>query len=316
MNLCDFEYLKNHLDTSRFFGSDACLANLFLLQEKYNTELKIHNNMLFRYYYGDENRTGYGFPIPIKQNPSVKASADPASHTAAWLKDALEYIFTDARTQNRPVSFCLITQEQKKLIDECLLLYFPGQKILWKTCRDDCDYIYLRQNLSELPGSNYQKKRNHVSRFNRIYNQNWEFKPYPQNDIAGDMLSVARKWYTEKEGDSNPVLALELKSIELALQNTDLLQLTGGVLYINGEPAAMTLAAPISSDTLDVIYEKSFAEYEKNGAYAVINQQFNRLLESYLYINREEDMGVEGLRKAKLSYKPTMIIDKFYGRIG
>ena len=194
--------------------------------------------------------------------------------------------------------------------------YLYYKKILWKTCRDDCDYIYLRQNLSELPGSSYQKKRNHVSRFNRIYGQNWVFKPFPQNDIAADMLTVAQKWFTQKDGESNTVLALELKSIELALQNTDLLQLTGGVLYINGEPAAMTLAAPISSDTLDVIYEKSFAEYEKNGAYAVINQQFNRLLESYLYINREEDMGVEGLRKAKLSYKPTMIIDKFYGRIG
>ena len=314
MNLCDFEYLKNQMDTSRFLGSDACLANLFLLQDKYNTELKIHNNMLFRYYYGDENRTGYGFPIPIKP---VSADKDfPAPFTTAWIKAALEYIFTDAHAQNRAVSFCLITQEQKTLIDNCLSGYFSGQRVLWKTNRNDCDYIYLHQNLAELPGSSYQKKRNHVSRFNRIYNQNWEFKPYPQNDIAGDMLSVARKWYTEKEGDSNPVLGLELKSIELALQNTQLLNLTGGVLYVNKKPAAMTLAAPISADTLDVIYEKSFAEYEKNGAYTVINQQFNRFVKSYLYINREEDMGVEGLRKAKLSYKPTMIIDKFYGRIG
>jgi hypothetical protein len=85
---------------------------------------------------------------------------------------------------------------------------------------------------------------------------------------------------------------------------------------VTGEPAAMAPAAPLSSDTLDVISEYSFEKNKKNGAYAVINQQFNRLLESYLYINREEDMGVEGLRKAKLSYKPTMIIDKFYGRIG
>lgn len=313
MNLCDFEYLKNHLDTSRFFGSDACIANLFLLQEKYNTELKIHNNMLFRYYYGDENRTGYGFPIPIKQ-ASPQDNLPP--HTTGWLKTALDYIIADAREQNRPVSFCLLTQEQKKLIDACLAQFFPGLKVLWKTNRNDCDYIYLRQNLSNLPGSSYQKKRNHVSRFNRIYGTDWEFKFYPQNDIAADILAVAQKWFEEKQGDSNPVLALEQKSIELALQNAQFLQLSGGVLYINGQAAAMTLAAPISADTLDVIYEKSFAEYEKNGAYAVINQQFTRLLESYLYINREEDMGVEGLRKAKLSYKPTMIIDKFYGRIG
>ena len=74
----------------------------------------------------------------------------------------------------------------------------------------------------------------------------------------------------------------------------------------------MTLAAPISPNVLDVIYEKSFGDFEKNGAYAVINQQFARRCQNFLYLNREEDMGVEGLRKAKLSYKPTMILDKFY----
>ena len=74
----------------------------------------------------------------------------------------------------------------------------------------------------------------------------------------------------------------------------------------------MTLAAPVSPDVLDVIYEKAFGDFERNGAYAVINQQFARRNSSYLYFNREEDMGVEGLRKAKLSYKPTMILDKFY----
>ena len=66
MNLLDFEYLKNNLDTSNLYGSDSCIANLFFLQSKYNTELKIKNGILIRYYYGNENRTGYGFPIPIK----------------------------------------------------------------------------------------------------------------------------------------------------------------------------------------------------------------------------------------------------------
>ena len=66
MNLQDFEYLENNLDTQGLYGSDTCIANLFLLQEKYNTWLKIHKNILFRYYYGDENRSGYGFPVPLK----------------------------------------------------------------------------------------------------------------------------------------------------------------------------------------------------------------------------------------------------------
>ena len=309
MNQLDFEYLKNNMNTAGFFGSDSSLANLFLLQEKYNTELKIQKNILFRYYHGTqgaENRTGYGFPLPIKNPPQD------------WLKTALELIFEDAKAQKRPAAFCLLTSEQKSLINDCLVRYFPGRSINWKTNRDDCDYIYLRTNLAELPGSLYQKKRNHISRFNRTYGAcgtAWEFKSYPENDIAADILTVSQKWYEENQGDSKEALRLEHESIHLALENTELLKLRGGILYIQGQPAAMTLAAPISPDVLDVIYEKSFGDFARNGAYAVINQQFARRNESFLYLNREEDMGVEGLRKAKLSYKPEMILEKFYGEV-
>ena len=303
MNFQDFEYLNSNLDSADLFGSDTSIANLFLLQEKYNTELKIHKNILFRYYYGAENRTGYGFPIPMKN-----ASPD-------WLRTALEYIFEDAHQQKRPAAFCLLTSSQKTRINETLERHFPGRTVNWKTNRDDCDYIYLREKLADLPGSQYQKKRNHISRFNRTYGTDWEFKSYPENDIASDILAVSQRWYEEKQGESDEVLRLEHESIERALQNRELLNLRGGVLYIHGEPAAMTLASAISPDVLDVIYEKSFAEYEKNGAYAVINQQFAKRCEGFLYLNREEDMGVEGLRKAKLSYKPEMILEKFYGAV-
>ena len=301
MNLLDFEYLENNLDTSGQYGSDTCIANLFLLQEKYNTWLKIHNNVLFRYYYGDENRTGYGFPLPLKNAP------------ADWLKSALEFIFEDARTQQRAPAFCLITREQKDQLDLCLSTFFK-KHVSWKTNQDDCDYVYLQKNLAELPGSLYQKKRNHVSRFNRIYGSDWEFKTFPQNDIAQDILAIAQKWYEEK-GEENPVLKLELQSVELALQNVEPLRFTGGVLYVKGKPAAMTLASPISDSVLDVIYEKAVEEFEKDGVYAVLNQQFSKRCGSYLYLNREEDMGVPGLRKAKLSYKPTIVLEKFYGAV-
>ena len=301
MNLLDFEYLENNLDTSSQFGSDTCIANLFLLQEKYNTWLKIHNNILFRYYYGDENRTGYGFPLPLKNAP------------ADWLKSALEFIFEDARTQQRAPAFCLITREQKDQLDSCLSKFFK-KHVSWKTNQDDCDYVYLQKNLAELPGSLYQKKRNHVSRFNRIYGSDWEFKTFPENDIASDILAIAQKWYEEK-GEENPVLKLELQSVELALQNVEPLRFTGGVLYVKGKPAAMTLASPISDSVLDVIYEKAIEEFEKDGVYAVLNQQFSKRCGSYLYLNREEDMGVPGLRKAKLSYKPTIVLEKFYGTV-
>ena len=117
MNFQDFEYLSYKLERSGLLGSDSSIANLFLLQEKYNTELKIQKSILFRYYYGDENRTGYGFPLPLKN-----ASED-------WLKNALEYIFEDAKKQKRPAAFCLLTSEQKKQINECLDRHFPGKTV-------------------------------------------------------------------------------------------------------------------------------------------------------------------------------------------
>ena len=308
MNLFDFEFVAENLETSDLYGSDSSVANMYLLQKKYNTQFKIKKNVLLRYYTGEENRTGYAFPLFLK-------NTDATQNFDEKLKHALELIFEDAAEEKREPRFCLITQEQKNQIDSCLECYFSNHRFSWKTNRDDCDYIYLQKNLSELTGSTYQKKRNHISRFNRIYGSDWEFKYYPQNNIKDDILTVSETWFKEKDGENNHDLCLELESIKLALEKQALFNLRGGVLYIHGKPAAMTLASPISDTVLDVIYEKSIFEYEKDGSYAVINQQFARHSDSFLYLNREEDMGIEGLRKAKLSYKPTMILDKFYGRV-
>lgn len=312
MNNVDFEYLSYELNTAGLFGSDSALANMFLLQKKYNTDIKINENILYRYYYGNENRTGYAFPIPLK---AYNEGSDSADGTFGYLKKAIKFILEDAKKQNRESAFCLMTQEQKNIIDACLSKNFPSHQVQWKTNRDDCDYIYLQKNLSDLPGSNYQKKRNHISRFNRTYGDDWAFKSFPENDLKDDILTIAAGWFIEKNGNDNHALELEKESVSLALENAKMLGLKGGVLYIHGKPAAMTLAAPISPDVIDVIYEKALNEFEKDGAYTVINQQFSKKCGDYLYINREEDMGVEGLRKAKLSYKPAIILDKFYGKI-
>lgn len=308
MNYFDFSFIAENLETSDIYGSDSSVANMYLLQKKYNTQFKIKKNVLLRYYTGGENRTGYAFPLFLK-SPEATTSFEEKLHIA------LELIFEDAAEEKREARFCLITQEQKNQIDSCLGRNFSNRRVSWKTNRDDCDYLYLQKNLSDLLGSNYQKKRNHISRFNRTYGTDWEFKYYPQYDIKDDILSVSETWFHEKDGENNHDLCLEFESIKAALEKQDLFKLRGGVLYIHGKPAAMTLASPISDTVLDVIYEKSIFEYEKDGSYAVINQQFAKRCDSFLYFNREEDMGIEGLRKAKLSYKPTMILDKFYGRI-
>ncbi len=302
-----FTFLKENLDTSTLSGSDSSLANMFLLQPKYNTQFYIHQNILFRYYQGNKNRRGWAFPIPLKN-----AEED-------FLKTAVCFIFSKERKEGIKADFCLCSQEQKALIDACLMQHFPKHKINWKSNRDDSDYIYLRENLSELKGSSFQKKRNHISRFNRLHPHDWSFKTFNADNISeqlkNDILQVEEKWFTEKNGPENKALILEKESIYKAFDNAELLGLSGACLYIKEEPVAMTLASAISPSVIDIHFEKAIEQYEADGIFAVINNLFAKECSSFLYINREEDMGVAGLRKAKLSYKPDIILDKFYGKI-
>lgn len=309
MNNFDLEYLKQNVDSSDLMASDSALGNILLLQPKYNTELIINNNIFYRKYTGKKSRTGYAFPLSLKKSEKQ----------FDYLKDAINFIFQQNQNKN-DINFCLCTQEQKNAIDECLLKNFSDYKVLWDTNRDDCDYIYLQEKLSVLSGSSLQKKKNHISRFKRAYENNFDFKLYPENDIAKDILQVEEDWYNERSNDveksfDDNALTLEKDSIKFALENTELLQITGAVLYVNERPCAMCLASPISEQTIDIHFEKCLSFCAENGGYAVINNFFVKSLSSYKYINREEDMGVEGLRKAKLSYKPEILLNKFYGKV-
>ncbi len=307
MNISDFEYLKQNLNTTDLMGSDSALGNILLLQPKYNTEIIINNNVFYRKYFGTKNRFGFAFPLTL----------DKSDTQFNYLKNALTYIFS---TNDSDINFCLCTQEQKNALDNCLLKYFPNYKIQWNTDRNDCDYIYLQEKLSVLSGSSLQKKKNHISRFNRTFEGQFDFKLFPENDIKDDILKVEENWYNERSNDieksfDDNALSLEKDSIKFALENAKLLNLSGGVLYIKNEPVAMTLASPISENTIDIHFEKCLSFCAENGGYAVINNYFAKTLTSYKYINREEDMGVEGLRKAKLSYKPEILLNKFYGTV-
>lgn len=311
LNLNDFEYLHQNLNTTGLFGSDASLANVFLLEPKYQTQIKIQDNIFFRYYYGSENRFGYAFPLAVGKGPDTNTKY-------AHLPHALELIFQQNK-QPEDINFCLCTLKQKSELDKIFRQKFPAYKINWKTTRNDSDYIYLREKLEKLSGNTLQKKKNHVSRFMRTYEGQWEYKIFPQADIAADILQVEETWFNERSNDVEKAfdehsLTLERESIKVALENAESFGLTGGVIYIQGRPVAMCLASAISPDVIDIHFEKVIAEVAPNGGYATINNLFARNT-TYLYLNREEDMGVEGLRHAKLSYKPEILLDKFYGKV-
>ena len=113
------------------------------------------------------------------------------------------------------------------------------------------------------------------------------------------------------ENELNPNGHAEYAVIKEALENLNEFEMRGMILYVNQKPVAMTLGSEISPLCFDVNFEKALGDYE--GSYAVINNEFAKTLTNYKYINREEDMGLEGLKKSKLSYHPEIIYERFDG---
>ena len=180
--------------------------------------------------------------------------------------------------------------------------------------RANSDYIYLSANLASLAGRKYHQKKNHVNAFRKAY-PNYRYLPI-NSDITDECLKFAKKWNEERvlQEDDADSLQCEMRAIEEALKNFDALGIKGGAIIIDGQVEAMTFGEQITADTAVIHVEK--ANPEIRGLYAIINQEFcQRAWAEIKYINREEDMGLEGLRKAKMSYHPKYLLDKFVTKV-
>ncbi len=177
--------------------------------------------------------------------------------------------------------------------------------------REYYDYLYLRENLASLSGKKLQAKRNHCNKFEKLYN--YEYREIKVENME-ECISFTKRWLNYKADiNENPDLEgyrNELKVIEYFAEHFDSLGLIGGGLYVEGDLVAFTLGSKINNNTLNTHIEKANME-DYEGVYAMINREFARHIpEEFIYINREEDLGVEGLRKAKLSYHPVKLIEK------
>ena len=174
--------------------------------------------------------------------------------------------------------------------------------------RDQYDYIYRRADLATLQGGKLKGKRNHVNRFLTLY-PGYEYRPLTPG-LFDDCRGVLSVWNDEKEHD-NPVygdtIEAEHQVMETIFGHWDELGMIGGSIYVDGRMVAFTYGSDVTRDTFDVCVEK--ADRNVEGAFSIINQQFcANLPERFIYVNREEDMGLPGLRKAKLSYHPEILL--------
>ena len=169
--------------------------------------------------------------------------------------------------------------------------------------RDQYDYIYRRTDLATLHGRHLNAKRNHIHRF-RAEHPDFEYRPLTP-ECFDECRRLTEIWQEEK-GDSD-IINTEKQVMETIFSNWDALGMIGGSIFVNGRMVAFTYGSAVTTDTFDVCVEK--ADRHVEGAFAIINQQFaEHLPEQYIYLNREEDMGIPGLRKAKLSYHPEILL--------
>jgi hypothetical protein len=170
--------------------------------------------------------------------------------------------------------------------------------------RDNFDYLYSRENLVNLTGRKFHKKKNQLNMF--IRNNECQAKPLLE-EYRDNALQVLHEWNRRNTGPGDVVAATE------ALEKMWPLQLCGGIFYINQRPVAYCLGEELALGTSFVIhFEKAVLEPEFKGLYQFINQAFASILpDKYETVNREQDLGIPGLRQAKESYHPVGFVKKY-----
>ena len=220
------------------------------------------------------------------------------------MKKAVNILKELTKSQNRPLVF--LGAEGVRL-DTFNSIF--SEEFSQNESREDFEYLYLTEKLKNLSGKKFHSKRNHISAFSKSYN--WSYESMT-TDILPEVFEMADKWTEEmkKITDDTKSIEVENKALKEYLPFMKELNLRGGCIRVDGKIIAFTFGSPINNKVFDIHVEKALPEFRT--AYTLINREFilNELLD-FEYVNREDDMGLEGLRKAKLSYHPDILLKKY-----
>lgn len=280
----DKRWMEPILKECGYMESESSFGTLYIWGEINNQKVCRYKNTIF--FRIEENEAlVYNFPVGTDA-----------------LEDSLKAIIEDAREKKLALKFWNITKEEIDKLEQVMAGRFEY------TClRNEADYIYYSQDLINLSGRKYHSKRNHLSNFKLNYKYTYE-SITPEN--ISDCIEIAKKWRQEKGEDESGYLYKEDFALNKAFEKFEQLDFKGGIIKIEGKPVAFTVGEEINDQTYLIHFEKALNGYD--GLYAAINNEFATVqLSKYKYINREEDMGIEGLRKAKLSYKPAILLEKY-----
>ena len=268
---------------------DLNFMNMMSWKFLYDTETVRYDNwQLFRF----KNNGHLAYLIPIGKGD---------------LREILPVLMDDAQMLNAPFLMLGVCEHSLSLLDEAMPGYFYAT-----ADRDFTDYIYLRQSLATLAGKKLQPKRNHCNKFEAAY-PNFSYEELTPA-VFDECVKLEQQWTADKIAEYTPQMLHEMederRSLSYVFDNWEQLGGYGGLLRVDGKLVAFTYGAPVNHDTFDVCVEKADTNYE--GAFTMINREFVRHLpEQFAYINREEDLGIPGLRHSKLSYHPAVLLHKY-----
>lgn len=288
IELKDKELLNSYLKKESGFLADHNFGNLYMWRFKYCTEFAVYNDYLYIKMMSPESDVHFYF-LPFGKKEGYK--------------EALRILIDEGkRDPDGKMWFCSSSSWQKELADSA----FDGFNLI--PSRDFADYIYTSESLIELKGKKLHRKKNHLNRFIKDNEGKWIYEDLDEYN-AEEFYSFQLRW-ADMHGSEN--FEDETLAVKILLDNRRELNVKGGLIRLEGQVIAMTLGTEFSKDVFDVNIEKALPDI--NGAYQIINNEFaKRNLSSYKYINREEDMGIDGLRQAKLSYCPEFLGDAYEG---
>ena len=218
----------------------------------------------------------------------------------------LKELFEDSQARKIPFQMAGITQPVRNYLEQT-------HKFIYKIQQDYSDYIYTIDSLTTLRGRKLSAKRNHINHF-ELEHPDWSCEAITCQNLS-ECEAMTAKWFDEHNEKESSLggIEKERRALSAAFAHYESFGFEGLALRIDGQIIAYSMGVPLNKTIFDVNFEKAFSSIP--GAYAMINREFSRMIQKKYpeiqFLNREDDMGIAGLRQAKLSYHPAMILETY-----
>jgi len=278
--------LDSYFKTGSFLNSEFTFTNMFIWQNPYNIRYAVIDGNLCIF-------SAHG------SNPESVNMTTMSGDIKTTVPKLLDYF---AGIGQAPV-IRIFGKDQK----EQMKTTFPDM-FRYEKDTDSADYVYKIQHLIELPGSRYHAKRNHINKFKNLYN--YRYKAMTP-EFREDCRSLFSHWCNTKR-DTISNIDEQLYAVNTLLDNWDKLDISGGCITVDDRLIAFSFGEVLCQKESIVVIHLEHANTDFHGSFPIMNQQFlENQWSDFQYVNREEDMGLEGLRKAKKSYHPSFLTDKY-----